>query len=62
MNMLLHGLYQRASDLCVVFYSTVKCSLFEVKSKLVLQTWNSGFLRGNSNFSYISSEYNSVCR
>lgn len=62
MNMLPCGLYQRASDPWTVFYSIVKHSLFEVKSNLVLQTWNSGFWGGNSNFRYISSDYNRECQ
>lgn len=62
MNMFPRGLHQRASDPWAVFYSIVERSLFEVKSNLVLQTWNSGFRGGNSDFRYISSEYNSECQ
>lgn len=60
-NMLPCNWHWMASDLGAIFYSTVNHFLFEVKSNLVLQTWNSGFLGGNRDFRYISSEYDREC-
>lgn len=47
---------------CVQYLPCLQHSLFEVKSNLVLQTWNSGFLRGNGDFRYVSSECNKECQ